>query len=144
MFALDEVHYLGAVLAAAAAWIFGAAYYGLLGRAWIAAQGKTIESLKVENAGKSTAAKTAPFALSFAGELLMAFVMYGILTHMGLFSLRAGVISGAFCWVGFVLPTVAINNAYSGRRVMLTVIDSAHWLGVLLIIGGIVGWMGPK
>ena len=144
MFALDEVNYTGAVFAAAAAWIFGAVYYGLLGRAWVTAQGKTPESLKVENAGKSTAAKVSPFVLSFAGELLIAFVMYGILTHIGLFNLRAGVISGAFCWVGFVLPTVAINNAYASRRVMLTVIDSAHWLGALLIIGGIVGWVGPK
>ena len=142
MFALDEVNHLGTALAAAAAWLFGAAYYGLLGRAWIAAQGKTMASLAIENAGKSTAAKAAPFVLSFVGELLMAFVMYGILTHMSLFSLRAGMISGAFCWVGFVLPTIAINNAYGGRKVMLTVIDSAHWLGVLLIIGGIVGAWG--
>lgn len=142
MFALNEVNFLGTAIAAAAAWMFGAAYYSLLGRAWIAAQGKTMASLTIENAGKSMAAKAAPFVLSFMGELLMAFVMYGILTHMGLFSLRAGMISGAFCWAGFVLPTVAINNAYSGRRVMLTAIDSAHWLGVLLIIGGIVGAWG--
>ncbi len=143
MFALDEVNYLGTAIAAAAAWMFGAAYYGLLGRAWITAQGRTKESLAIENAGKSATAKAAPFLLSFVGELLMAFVMYGILTHLGMFNLRAGMISGAFCWVGFVLPTVAINNAYSGRRVMLTVIDSPHWLGVLLIIGGIVGAWGP-
>ncbi|MDO8875843.1 MAG: DUF1761 domain-containing protein [Pseudolabrys sp.] len=143
MFALDEVNYLGTAIAAAAAWMFGAAYYGLLGRAWIAAQGRTKESLAIENAGKSAAAKAAPFLLSFVGELLMAFVMYGILTHLGMFNLRAGMISGAFCWVGFVLPTVAINNAYSGRRVMLTVIDAGHWLGVLVIIGGIVGAWGP-
>jgi hypothetical protein len=42
-----------------------------------------------------------------------------------------------------VLTTVTINNAYGGRKLMLTVIDSAHWLGVLVIIGAIVGWMGP-
>ncbi len=73
----------------------------------------------------------------------MGFVIYGILTHSGLWSLRAGVITGAFCWLGFVLTTVVINNAYSGRKAMLSVIDCAHWLGVLMIIGGIVGRMGP-
>jgi hypothetical protein len=38
---------------------------------------------------------------------------------------------------------VTINNAYSGRRAMLTIIDAAHWLGALLIIGAVVGWFGP-
>jgi hypothetical protein len=73
----------------------------------------------------------------------MGVVLYGILTHSGLWSWHAGIVTGAFCWFGFVLTTVAVNNAYGGRKVMLTVIDSAHWFGVLVIIGGIIGWMGP-
>jgi hypothetical protein len=136
-----NVNLLSVVVAAIAAWIFGAIYYGILGKAWVAAQGKTMESCKLENAGKSAVAKTAPFILSFIGELIMGFVLYGILVHIGMFTLRAGIISGAFCWFGFVLTTVAINNAYTFRRPMLTVIDSAHWLGVLAIIGAILGWM---
>jgi Protein of unknown function (DUF1761) len=140
---LSSVNYLAVIVAAAAAWIFGAIYYGALGGRWIAAQGKTMASLKQENAGKSKLAKASPFILSFVGELIMAFVLFGILTHMGKFTLRAGIISAAFCWFGFVLTTVTINNAYSGRRVILTVIDALHWLGALLIIGAIVGWFGP-
>ena len=34
--------------------IFGAIYYTTLGKVWLAAQGKTAESCKIENAGKST------------------------------------------------------------------------------------------
>ena len=45
----------------------------------------------------------------------------------------------ALCWFGFVLTTIVVNNAYSGRQVMLTAIDGAHWLGVLVIIGAILG-----
>jgi hypothetical protein len=137
-----NVNFLGIGVAALAAWIFGAVYYTTLGKAWMAAQGKTVESCKIENADKSTLAKIAPFILSFIGALIMGFVLYGILVHMGNFTLRAGAISGAFCWFGFVLTTVTINNAYGGRKTMLTVIDSAHWLGVLVVIGAIVGWMG--
>jgi hypothetical protein len=70
-------------------------------------------------------------------------VLYGILTHTGMFTFRAGAISGAFCWLGFVLTTVTINNAYQGRQWRLTAIDATHWLIVLVIIGAIVGWMGP-
>jgi hypothetical protein len=139
---LASVNFLSVVVAAIAAWIFGAIYYGILGKHWLAAQGKTVESCKIENAGKSTMAKGAPFVLSFIGALIMGFVLYGILVHTGAFTLRAGVISGAFCWFGFVLTAVAVNNAYSGRKSMLTLIDSVHWLGALVVIGAILGWMG--
>lgn len=137
-----HVNLLSVVTGAVAAWLFGAVYYTMLGRHWIAAQGKTIETLKLENAGKSALAKASPFVLSFIAELIMGVVIYGVLTHSGLWSLRAGIITGAFCWVGFVLTTIAVNNAYSGRKIMLTVIDSVHWLAVLAIIGGIVGGWG--
>src|SRR5579871_1029515 len=130
------------VVATIAAWIFGAAYYTPLGKVWLAAQGRTMEEMQAANAGKSAAAKAFPFVLSFIAELIMAWTMYGLLFHMGNFSVRSGVISGAIIWFGFVLTTVAVNNAYPGRKLMLTVIDSAHWLGVLLIIGAIVGGFG--
>jgi hypothetical protein len=128
--------------AAVAAWIFGAAYYMPLGKVWLAAQGRTMEEMQAANAGKSGAAKAFPFILSFVAEIIMAWTMYGLLFHMGNFTARAGVISALFSWFGFVLTTVAVNNAYPGRKLMLTVIDSAHWLGVLLIIGAIVGGFG--
>jgi len=137
-----HVNFPSVLTAAVAAWLFGAVYYTVLGRYWIAAQDKTIETLKLENAGKSTTAKASPFILSFIAELIMGVVIYGVLTHSGLWSLRAGIITGAFCWFGFVLTTIVVNNAYGGRKVLLTVIDSAHWLGVLAIIGGIVGYWG--
>ena len=127
------------LLAAAAAWLFGAAYYGVLGKAWIAAQGKTMAALKAENAGKSAVAKAMPFVLSFIAEVVMAWVLSGLMMHMAMLGSRAGMISGAFLWFGFVLPTIAVNNAYSGRRAMLTAIDAGHWLGALIIIGAVVG-----
>ena len=135
-----HINYLSVFSAAIAAWIFGAIFYTTLGKIWMRAQGKTEESCKAEFAAKSGIAKFAPFVLSFVGALIMGVTLYGILTHSGLW---AGAISGAFCWFGFVLTTVVINNAYQGRKLMLSVIDAAHWLGSLIIIGGIVGWWGP-
>ena len=40
------------------------------------------------------------------------------------------------------MTTITSNYAFHGRKPMLTVIDSAAWLGAFLIIGAIVGWMG--
>lgn len=140
---MHPTNYTGILIGAVAAWIFGAIYYTALGRIWLAAQGKTIEQCKAEQAGKSKLMFYLPFLLSFIGALIIGVVLYGIMTHTGLFTARAGAISGAFCWLGFVLTTITINNAYQGRRWCLTAIDAAHWLVVLIIIGAIVGWVGP-
>ena len=139
---LQNLHALAIVVAAVAAWIFGAVYYGVLGRKWIEAQGKTMEQCKAENAGKSTAVKVTPLVLSFIAELLMASALSGIMFHIGIYTMRAGAFPGFMCWLGFVLTTVIVNNAYSFRRVSLTAIDTGHWLGVLVLMGAILGWFG--
>jgi hypothetical protein len=106
------------------------------------AQGKTLEQGKAENAGKSTAAKVTPFVLSFVAELVMASALSGIMFHIGIYTIVAGMFSGFMCWLGFVLTTVAVNNAYTFRGLTLTAIDTGHWLGVLVIMGAILGWFG--
>ncbi len=131
------------LIAAVAAWMFGGIYYTTLSKPWLAAQGKTLEQCKAEQDAKSGIVKGAPFVVVFISEIIVAWVLYGILMHMNMFTLRAGVISAAFCWFGFVLTTIATNNAFGGRRVMLTVIDSVAWLGAFVIIGAIVGGWGP-
>ncbi len=131
------------LVAAVAAWIFGGVYYTALSKPWLAAQGKTLEQCKAEQEAKSAMAKGVPFVLVFVSEVIIGWVLYGILLHLNMFTIRAGIISAAFCWFGFVVTTIATNNAFGGRRVMLTVIDSVAWLGAFVIIGAIVGGWGP-
>jgi hypothetical protein len=140
------MHFLGnplaIVLAAVAAWLFGGLYYTALSRPWLAAMGKTMEQCQAEMASKSGLAKAIPFVLVFVAELVMAWVLYGIMVHIKTFSIRAGLITAAICWLGFVLTTIASNNAFAGRKPMLTVIDSIGWLGAMLLMGTVIGWMG--
>ena len=136
---LAHANIVSILVAAVAAWIFGGVYYTALSKYWLAAQGKTLEQCKAEQEAKSGLAKGAPFVVVFISEIIIGWVLYGILMHMNAFTLRAGIISAAFCWFGFVLTTIATNNAFGGRRVMLTLIDSFAWLGAFLIIGAIVG-----
>ena len=136
---------LAILIAAVGAWIFGAAYYGALGKHWVAAQGRTMDEFRQEQAAKiGNITAMLPFLLSFVGALIMAWVLNGLLFHIGSYTVRGGMITGAFCWFGFVLTTMAVNNAYQGRRWTLTAIDAGHWLGALLIIGGIVGGVGGR
>ena len=74
----------------------------------------------------------------------MAWVLAGLLGHLGpgQVTLINGLISGAFCWLGFVITTMVANNAFAGRDPRLLLIDGGYWLLVLLLMGGIIGGMG--
>jgi hypothetical protein len=129
--------------AAVCAWLFGAMYYGSLGKQWVEAQGSTMEEFKARQAAKvGKLSGQVPFILSFVAELIMAYVLYGLMKHVahtGPLTVRNGLISGAFIWFAFMLMPIAVNYAFGGRKVMLTVIDAVHWLGVMLILGAILG-----
>jgi hypothetical protein len=136
------IDYLAVLVAAVAAWIFGAVWYGILGKQWMAALGKTMEQCKAEQSNRSRAAFFAPFVLAFIAALIIAWVLAGIMAHVGPITIRSGVISGAFVWFGFVLTTIVVNNAFAMRKPMLSAIDAGHWLGALLIAGAVIGAFG--
>jgi len=103
------INYLAVLVAAVAAWVLGAAWYMGLSQPWLAAQGKTKADMKPP---ASKAAAVGPFVLVFVAELIMAWMLAGILGHLGTLNVKDGVISGAACWFGFVLTTIATNYAF--------------------------------
>ncbi|MFZ1102683.1 MAG: DUF1761 domain-containing protein [Hyphomicrobiaceae bacterium] len=139
--ALSPGKYLAILIAAIAGFAFGAVWYGLLGRQWMAARG-----LSEAEAKARTGPSPVPFIVSFIALLIMALMLSGVLVHLARggteMSLRSGMISGFFLWLGFVITAMAVNHAFQGERRLLTVIDGGHWLGVLLIQGAILGWWG--
>jgi hypothetical protein len=136
------INHLAIFIAAVAAWLAGAIYYTVLAKPWVAAQGLTVEQHKAMIAAKSGIAKFAPFILAFVAELAMAWVLAGMVGHLGAVTIRSAVISGLFVWAGFVVTTLLVNNAFAGRRYMLTLIDAGHWLLVVVLMGAVIGWMG--
>ena len=132
----------GAILiAAVAGWLTGAVWFGAFGKLWLAALGRTKEDMAMK---RGTPAFYLPFVVAFVAALIMAWMLAGVVGHLGpgQVTARNGVISAAFLWFGFVLTTIAVNNAFSGRKVMLTLIDSGHWLAALLVMGAVIGAMG--
>jgi hypothetical protein len=130
------LNYLAVLVAAVAGFAFGAAWYMTLSRAWLGAVGLTAEQL-----GKRS---PVPFVVSFVALLVMGWVLAGMLAHFGAgqVTVRNGIVSGVFLWLGFVVTTLAVNNAYAQRKPLLTVIDGLHWLGVLVVQGAVIGAMG--
>ncbi|MEA2803827.1 MAG: hypothetical protein QOE49_3922 [Rhodospirillaceae bacterium] len=135
--AFAGINYLAALIAAVAGFAFGAAYYIGLSKQWLAAVGKTKEEVSAKRS-------PVPFIVSIVALLIMAWVLAGGIGHLGpgQVTLKNGVISALFMWLGFVITTLAVNYSFSQRRPMLTIIDGIHWLGVLVIQGAIIGAMG--
>jgi Protein of unknown function (DUF1761) len=135
------MNYLAIVIAAVVAWLAGAGWYMTFGRTWMAALGITPE--KMEEAKRQPGAYL-PFIYAFVAELVMAWVLAGVLGHLGpaQVTFRNGIISGALCWLGFVITTMVVNNGFARRDWRLLLIDGGHWLLVLVLIGAIIGAMG--
>ena len=136
------VDYWAILLAAIAAYIVGALWYWLLGKPWMAALGLTEEMIK----GKDKKPSPLPFVLAFVADLIMAWILAGLIGHLGIgqVTLKNGVISAAFVWFGFVITTLAVNNSFAMRKPILIAIDGGHWLTVLLVMGAIIGAMGVQ
>ena len=131
--AFAGMNYLAVLIAALAAYGWGTVYYMTLSKQWLAAVGLT-----------EIKRSATPFVISFIALLIMGFVLAGSIGHLGPgnVTVKNGIISGLIIWAGFVATTIFVNNAYPGRKYMLSVIDSIHWLGVLAIQGAVIGAMG--
>jgi uncharacterized protein DUF1761 len=137
---LGSLNYLPIFAAAVASFVFGGIWYSAFSKPWMDAVGMSPERAQTHRSSLGL------YVLAFVAQLVMAWMLAGILVHLaqgGLAAtLRTGLISAAFLWLGFVIPTMVVNYAFHGARQSLTLIDGGHWLGVLLIQGAIMGWWG--
>jgi len=138
-----SINYLAVVIAALAGFGFGAVYYMSLAKPWMNAIGWTPEEQARHKKGELNPSKL-PFMIAIVANLIMAWVLAGLIGHLGpgQATIRNGLISAGFCWVGFIATTLSVNYAFGNRKAALTVIDSGHWLGVLLIMGAVIGAFG--
>ena len=136
------INYLAVLVAAVAAWLAGAAWYMVLGKPWMKALGRTPEQIEE---CKGQPKSVLPFIFAFAGALIIAWVLAGLLGHLGpaFMTVRNGALSGLFCWLGFVFTTMLVNNSFAMRKPMLLIIDGGHWALVLALVGAIIGAFGP-
>jgi Protein of unknown function (DUF1761) len=129
------INYLAVVVAAVVAFFFGGIYYRLFGEHWRKAAALPKRGKKPDYT---------PLLITIVAELIMAWVLAGLIGHLGPGQVTAknGVISGAFVWLGFVVTTIVVNNAFAMRKPVLSVIDGVHWLVALIIMGAIIGAFG--
>lgn len=122
-----------AILAAAVAgWLFGAVWYTVLGRVWQTALGKDPDACKGQKMPLT------PMLVSFLAALVMSAVLYQLLINLGVMGVQAGAVAGLTVGIGFVATSVLVNNMFQGKKLMVTIIDSAHWVLALVIEGVVI------
>ena len=117
-----------AILAAAVAgWIFGAIWYGALGKAWQRARGLDPESCKGQKM------PLAPMVVSFLAAVVMSAVLFQLLANLGVLGVAPAALAGLTLGVGFLLTSTLVNNMFQQKSFALTVIDSGHWVLAVVV-----------
>jgi hypothetical protein len=129
------------IVAAVVAWVVSAGWYMSLSRIYQSALGKTPEQCKEE---MQKPGAMLPFLYAFIGNLVIAWMLAGVLGHLGPGAVtpKNGAITAAFIWFGFILTTMVVNFVFSGRDKRLLLIDLGNWLIVLVVMGAVIGWIG--
>ena len=126
------INYISVLAAAIAGFAFGAVWYMTLAKPWMAAVGMTEEP------------KQDPviYGITFLCQLVMAYMMAGVMGHLGQISVSGGLVTALFVWLGFILTTQVVNHRFQMQKWSLTLIDCGHWLGVLMVMGIVIGLFG--
>ena len=81
------INWLAIIAATAAAWIFGAIWYGALSKQWMAAIGFTDADMK--DASGKTKIPVIPMIVSLIAEFVMALVLAGVISNLWMRPLMA-------------------------------------------------------
>jgi hypothetical protein len=80
-----------------------------------------------------------PMIIAFVALMVMAYMLAGVMGHIGPPTIYRGILAGALSWLGFTITAIAVNNAFQMQKPMLTIIDGGHWLLVLVVQGAVLG-----
>jgi hypothetical protein len=122
--------FLDVVLAAAAGFVFGAVWYGVLSKPWMAAAG-----IETGPDGKPAGGSAMPYVMAVIAMLLVAGMMRHTFALSGIDTAGKGLIAGLGIGLFFISPWIMINNGYGGRPFKLTLIDGGYATFGCAVIG---------
>ena len=123
-------------LAAFGSFVFGAVWYMVLSRPWR-------KALHMDATAPAASPPPTMLAATFLAQLVMAWLFAQLLLGLGrggiTVSAGSGLVSGVFLWAGFILMPMITSHMYQRASRALTLIDGAHWLGVMALQGVVLG-----
>jgi hypothetical protein len=137
---VPEINWLAVLLADISSMVIGAIWYAkpVFGRRWMRLTGITEESMQ-----KGAAL---PLIITFVVSFLTAAVLAGsaaIAQHFynGNFFLNA-VLTAVILWIGFTAARLITHDLFDRRPSSLTVLNLAHELVTVVVMGLIIGAFG--
>src|SRR5919199_5046110 len=131
-----KINYPAVVASAAAYWVLGGVWYSplLFERPFIALKGWTPEQVEAVRAASHAGEIGAAFAVS----LVTAYVLAHFVRFTGAETARAGMLTGFWLWLGFVVTTSLATVLFEGRPVGLYLINNGYQLVGLLGMGALL------
>ncbi|MEL6618491.1 MAG: DUF1761 domain-containing protein [Pseudomonadota bacterium] len=126
--------YLAVVVAGVAAFMFGAVWYSVFAKPWMAASG-----VVVNEAGKpANQTDPIPYVISIVSAILVAGMMRHVFVLSGIDTVGEGFVSGLGIGLFLAAPWLATNYGFAGRPFRLTVIDSGYATFGSAVIGTVL------
>ncbi|WP_108813396.1 DUF1761 domain-containing protein [Loktanella sp. Alg231-35] len=125
---------LAVIVAAVAAFAFGAVYYMVLSKPWMEAAAIEVG----EDGNPVNSSDPTPYVVSFICILLVAGMMRHTFALSGIETFGKGIQSGLGVGLFFISPWIFINTGYSDRPWKLAVIDAGYATSAATVIGAVL------
>lgn len=115
--------FLSVIVAGVAGFMFGAVWYTVFAKPWMAASGVALDETGQAPANRSD---PIPYITSILGAIFVAGMMRHVFVLSGIETLGSGLVSGFGVGLFLVSPWIATFYAFGGRPFRLTLIDSGY------------------
>jgi Protein of unknown function (DUF1761) len=129
---MAHFNFVAVAVAALSGFAVGALWYGpLFGKQWRAASGLTADDVEDVSFPRV-------YGATFLMSLVSAFVLDRILQQFHAKTLAAGVESGFWIWLGFILTVQVADGMFNRSNMRLIAIDSGYRLVWVVVMGAIL------
>ncbi len=126
--------FFGVLAAGVAAWVFGAIWYSIFAKPWMADSGVPLG----EDGNPVNQKSPTPYILSIIAMILVAGMMRHAFAMAGIDTFGKGLIGGLGVGLFFISPWIMIYNGYSARPFRLTLIDGGYATFGCAVIGAVL------
>ena len=118
------------IAAAIAAWIFGAVWYGVIAKQWMAASGLSEDTIDRKN--------PTPYVVSFICTLLVAGMTRHVLATSGIDTVSKGALTGLGLGLFIAAPWIATNVMFGQRDRGLIWMDGVYPTIGMALMGAVL------
>lgn len=124
------MEFLAVILAGAAAWIFGAVWYGVIGKQWMEASDLTEETVNRKD--------PLPYIVSFVCAVLVAGMTRHVLVTSGVDTVGKAVLTGFGLGLFIAAPWITTNVMFSQRSRSLIWMDGVYPVVGMSLMGLVI------